>query len=340
MKKIYLTIAMFAGVIQAFAQIQIVRSDLGQVGDKLYLATIDTFATQVNVGAAGANKTWNFSTLVPTAYDSSLFVDPTTIWDAPLSANLAIVSGNEATEFLNVDPTGIIIIQTNEFSGEEIITDKIPFPFTYQTAYTDTIEFSITGTPDELGIPLPVDSVRITANVIAILNFDAWGTLTLHNSVNDVLRRKDIIYTDISIEGNTFGTWLPIFNQVDTGYTYTWYGKNKKYFLAEADADKDGKISFLTYQVDAVFPNSIKETLANGSYTISPNPANEVINIELKDAQSFTYFITDITGRTITSGKSMSASTQVNSSSLKSGLYTITIQNGDAAASKKIFIQH
>jgi hypothetical protein len=36
----------------------------------------------------------------------------------------------------------------------------------------------------------------------------------------------------------------------------------------------------------------------------------------------------------------MSASTQVNSSSLKSGLYTITIQNGDAAASKKIFIQH
>jgi len=79
MKKIYLTIAMFAGVIQAFAQIQIVRSDLGQVGDKLYLATIDTFATQVNVGAAGANKTWNFSTLVPTAYDSSLFVDPTTI---------------------------------------------------------------------------------------------------------------------------------------------------------------------------------------------------------------------------------------------------------------------
>ncbi len=341
MKKIYLTIAMFTGVIQAFAQIQIVRSDLGQVGDKVYYATIDTFATQVNVGASGANKVWDFNSLTPLLYDSAIFTDPSFVPDAPTSANLAIVWGNEEdNEYWLLTDSGLQAIVLNPVTSDEIVTSRMPFPINYGMAGSDTVNFSITGTPDELDIPFPVDSVRITAYIRNEMEFDAWGSLTIPSGTFDALRMKNVGYTDVLIEVQVFGNWSELGSEVDTTYAYTWFGKDKKYQLAYADADKNGIMSFFEYQVNAIYPNSVKELLDDNSVKLYPNPANENISVSIEGVSAFTYNIVDITGRTVLRGTTSGNATEINISTLKNGLYTLNLYTENAKASRKVLVHH
>lgn len=341
MKKICLLIGLITGMYQAFAQIQLVRSDIGQIGDKVYYGVIDSFSQNISVGSAGANKVWDFNNLSPLLYDSAMLTDPSFVPEAPTSANLAIVWSNEEdNEFWLVNDSGLQAVVLNPVTSDEVLSSRMPFPITYGMAGSDTVDFSITGTPDELGIPLPVDSVRITAYIRNEMEFDAWGSLTIPSGTFDALRMKNVSYTDVLVEVQVFGSWSELGSEIDTAYEYTWFGKDKKYQLAYAEADKNGRMSFFEYQVNAVFPNSVKELLDDNSVKLYPNPANENISVSIEGVSAFTYNIVDIAGRTVLRGTISGNAAEINTSTLKNGLYTINLYTENAKASRKVLVHH
>jgi hypothetical protein len=73
------------------------------------------------------------------------------------------------------------------------------------------------------------------------------------------------------------------------------------------------------------------------SLELFPNPANNIININLKNNISSNYEILDISGKVLLSNSFLNE-TQINSSDLKNGIYIIRVVNDFKSFSKRITI--
>jgi hypothetical protein len=341
MKKILLTAVMYTFLQTAFAQITVVRSDFGSIGDKVYIANIDTFigANRPTAGQSGANRSWNFSSFVPTTYDSVEFVNISDFPDYPAAANIGIRRGGEVEFYLLNDSffKSFIVI---ELTGEELEIPNAVFPVTFASSGSDTINIEQRTTPSELSIPLPFDSIWITLRIIGTRTVDAWGQLTLPNGTYDALRIETLSNTQITIRvKNDSQEWLPLPFQIPgagTERNYIWMGKNSKYFLAEARVDSVGNLTSLSYQVNRVFPNSVKEINLTSQVLMYPNPAKGMMHVELTGANHFDYSILDLMGREVASGTNNSSSLKLDVSAFENGNYLFLIKT-NAGYARKIF---
>jgi hypothetical protein len=346
MKKILLTAVMYLSLHTAFAQITILRSDFGSIGDKVYTATVDTFIgnNRPTVGQSGANRNWNFSTFVPTFYDSVEFVSIAEFPDAPARANIGIRSGGEIEFYLLNDTFFKSFVQIDQ-TGDELEITNAAFPVTFGASGSDTITLDNKSTPAELGIPLPFDSIWITFNTIGTRAVDSWGQITLPNGTYDALRIATVSNTQITIRvKNDSQDWTPLpINLPGVGrqFSYIWMGKNSKYYLAEADADSAGNLLSLTYQVDRVFANSIKEINLSADVLVYPNPAKNKLQVELAETVGrFDYTVVDIMGREVAMGTDNQDRLQLDVSSLENGHYVILIKSDNGFARKIFSVQH
>lgn len=344
MKKLLLTALMCATLHTAFAQITILRSDFGSIGDKVYTANIDTFIgdNRPTAGMSGANRTWNFSSFVPVFYDSVEFINLIDSLNPPARANIGIRSGGEI-EFYLLNDTVFRSFLSIPQTGDEIEIPNASFPVTFGATGTDTVTLDNKTTPAALGIPLPFDSIWITINTIGSRMVDAWGQLTLPNATHDVLRIQTISNTVVTVQVKLDSQeWTPFpFNLPGAGQqiSYIWMGKNSKYYLAEADADSAGNLTSLTYQVDRVFANSLKEIDLSAQVSLFPNPAKNTLQVQLSGANTFDYSVMDLMGKEVTKGISKQNSLQLDVSTLKNGNYLMLIKTENGFARKMFSVQ-
>ena len=79
-------------------------------------------------------------------------------------------------------------------------------------------------------------------------------------------------------------------------------------------------------QVD---PLSIDEEKLNVS--ISPNPVNEILNVNLESSSKYNYEIFDVTGRLISDGSFEDKAMNLNVSQYQSGVYYLSVFNGSGS---------
>ena len=138
------------------------------------------------------------------------------------------------------------------------------------------------------------------------------------------------------IYDNEFGTWKQAYLRADDFNSPLHYVEEYKFSLTEWKG-RDIKIAFVkngTYQMamDDIRvltnnPNSINEESV-ASMTVYPNPANDIVKIELGDNYyDNTLTITDITGKTVMTEIVTNNVMEINVSHLSSGLYFV--KNGD-----------
>ena len=92
------------------------------------------------------------------------------------------------------------------------------------------------------------------------------------------------------------------------------------------------------FAIRMIFGNNVNVNESQmSSLELFPNPANDIININLKNNISSNYEILDISGKVLLSDSFLNE-TQVNSSVLKNGIYIIRVVNDFKSFSKRITI--
>jgi len=102
----------------------------------------------------------------------------------------------------------------------------------------------------------------------------------------------------------------------------------------------------------AVATNAVLNTINNGlgvkhlstpsmSATVYPNPTDNLVYAKTDDKSDFTMTMMDMLGRTVASSKSTSGSAVVSAQSLPTGIYIVTLTNGEGKVlTTKITVQH
>ncbi len=357
--------------INTYGQITVTDTDLVDVGDVIFQATDNTLASTINIGNAGTNQTWDFSTLQESSTGNLLFISPigTAYQNQYPNANLCM-NDNGSLSYYNKTTTGLFIHGINDtvFHSPTLF---YPLPLTYGLTISDgpilIIDNVITG--PLLSLALPPSTVSTLSNglanradtaLIKIINttdflVDASGTMTIPLGTFDILRLKSIKYTNSELDiycSDTIsgiGTWInnvpfssiPFlggFSNNETEYKYEWITDNASvaFLLAEIIVDSaDNIINGVSFQTTA--PSYINESNQD-IFNIYPIPATYSLNIEANSTDLATYKMYDINGNLI-SENTFTKNTKLDLSHLAKGNYLLNISTKEGSITKKIIVE-
>ena len=83
----------------------------------------------------------------------------------------------------------------------------------------------------------------------------------------------------------------------------------------------------------------VNEVEDNLGLKVFPNPANEVINISLNKEVSATITLLDVSGKVVRTQTLNGISTSINTASLNSGVYFVTINDGTSVSTQKVVVK-
>jgi len=281
------------------AQISIVRSDYGSIGDKVRFA-VDTPASATldsTILLSGANQTWDFSTgLMTNKYDSMFFTAPGA--GAPAATNLVMRTSN-TNQFLNVDTNFVnVVLDRPTYNITGVSIKVFSFPFTDGSILTDTLTYVKSGTPASFNLAvlssLGYDSVKVIVKGWDTTTCLGYGTLNLPDTSSSVLKVKITTISDLNFFGHQpFLGWssLNSLAKSATGIVlhqksveYQWIGKNSKSYIARALMDSTGQfvnsMNYLIKKIVApaivlVSPNTgVRRTTINDTVQITVNAIN------------------------------------------------------------------
>ena len=343
-------------VSSAFAQITITSADafnlIGTPGQLIAQDNLEDQTILVDIGSAGANQTWDYSTLTFPA-DTFLieFITPqsTPFVDTFPNSNLVqkMTLENDQIEFIIYQYIQVLM-DSMKFLGlgsqaggitqeVERTHDFAVLPFTYETTWT----INYTDTIDEFQGGLIVETDHIEAMI------DSWGSVTTPAGTFDCLRLHTewqsienwigpIAFTDTSYGANI--SWISLSSIEVASFNFEYDGQTPQY--TEAD-----EVSLLI----EIGPGSIEDNdniVADFQlYQNFPNPYNPVttIGFTLPMAANTTLEIYALSGQKVATvlDKMLSAGPHdiiFNAASLSSGIYLYRLRAGIYSATKKMIV--
>ncbi len=263
MKKL-LTILSISFALSTTAQITILRSDYGSIGDKVKIAIDTPVASSFNtiILTTGTNKTWDFSTgIIANKYDSVMYSTPGT--GAPSSSNL-LVSTSSSTQYEYVDSNFVKFILDRPANNITGINIKIfSFPINSGSVFSDTMIYFKIGTPADFNAPILAtigyDSVKADIRSYNTTSCVGWGQILLPDTTCSVLQVKVTNVANLNLYGhNSVSGWVVINSLAGiTPYKktveYQWLGKYSKSYIARASMDTNGLMAqSFTYRVKKI----------------------------------------------------------------------------------------
>ncbi len=230
MKALFFALLIGGTLNLASAQPVITNTDLlGLIGNVRTLESDTRMSFGVNVGTAGANRTWDYSSSSipsPLRISYELIAPSGTPFDSDFpQANLVqhiidTVNAYELYNYYQVTPTGFANLGSGSILGPPIDTMFVehkrnsisPLPLMYGSRWT-TIENDTSGSfPAFANVSIDTARNRV----------DAWGAVILPTGSFQCLRiRSDFKYINhLIIGGNIFST------STETGIQYNWVSRN------------------------------------------------------------------------------------------------------------------
>jgi Secretion system C-terminal sorting domain len=347
MKQQALTLLLLGSSFFSQAQISLNTANAPAPGHAHMYRSLDSlYAARLNVGAAGASRTWDFSTAV---------VNPTIlpywqIWRQPNASRfatrfagttvtgLAIEMGDTTVTCYKNDATGFYNLGDADDSTTVRFTPALrsmKYPFTYNTAFTDSTKLIIS----ELGNPVQ-DTVPLVQKVLV----DAYGMLRTPIGNFDALRVNTsaaftIDFLGLPLEFNTVATtWVttqhsaPIFSHVKTIVS----------FFGQTDTSYSG--DFIMRQTVGTEEAASESTPVLKTY---PNPTIDKVQLdfELEKTEKVAVVLYNLAGQTVTvlPSKSYNAgknTLEVDLQSLPKGTYLILIHSESKKLGSQKVILH
>ncbi len=351
MKTKILLLASFTFITKIEAQISFLHTDLPSIGDSVF--QIADTVSQPSLGNAGANQTWDFSTLVNNGQDTIVFANAASTPYASSfpTANVA-VNQDGGYVYFNNSSTELGMLGAVGDPGFGIIAELrenptnvfAQFPMNYADAYSNNhVELAIV--PDLFGIP-NVDSIKYENTVTSQVSVDAWGEVTTPEGTFSSLRQKETITSTAKIYGknNQLNTWVLIqTNPTVHTNTYKWWSNQPGtgFPVVEIIFDIDlNKITSITYlNVNGGIVSLNTQVADNKVVSVYPNPTTDQLFVKgLKEKSSLS--ITDLTGKVVLT-KMVNSNESLDVRFLSAGTYFYTISDltGNVIATEKISIQ-
>jgi hypothetical protein len=347
MKRNLLFIASLLLGAQAFGQFTDANEPTVGQGTTLYV--IDSAA--VNYEAiTGTGVEWDYS--IYAGYDGVFrtvsVIDPSTTgfgMDYPTSTTALAIqdflvnfSSSSATERTS---QGFVYSEVNfgdvivKFNVDE--ATQYTYPFELGNVINDNFAGEMTNTL--LG----------THSLTGVLNatYDGYGTLKLADGVTlaNVSRYRISDVSTIAITGTGLfdGTYELVRDQFEY---YDLTNSNLPAFVYTTVilrlAGSSNPLSEFNLALSEVDPISIVnvQEINNADFAVYPNPAADVLNIQLKnELNNATVSIIDATGRIVLSQALNAKSNTIDTAALNQGLYIIRVNNAGAVTSEKVVIK-
>ncbi len=279
------------------------------VGDMLFYHVCDT--TGVNKGASGPAVTWNFSSLIQTALDTTEYVScsSTPYCDSFTASNIVATDlhGNYSYYIINSGAFSYLGYENATISLRySNPVDYIYFPLSYNSTHFD------------VGL-----STFSTGSLMYSDSFicDGYGTLILPTGTfNNVLRIHEIQFGTEIISSVTYN-WR-------TDY-YLWYTSGIHTAICNMGFDTTGTgISHISY-VGYISKNTTgiqNISILNNSVALFPNPANNELTITTNENAYSSVSIFNSVGTQVLYSGINTKMTNLNISNLPAGIYFLKLE--------------
>jgi hypothetical protein len=285
--------------------------------------------------ATGANATWNFSGLTSTENNIDTYTAPTagqladypgttqvfTITDEAMNATDAFfkVVGSDLSLTGASNPQFVLDYNTdNAFIGT--------YPLTFGTAATvDNIAGQIMAQGQTANY---TGTITTEVDAHGTLTFDVVGQGTYSGSVTRIKTVQQIGFTIVIFPGTASITTYNYYKDSDGALVFR---------TTDGGVDVPGVLTDTFSSAEALITNTLSiddnQLLAN-EITIYPNPAQNVLNIQLANSNAIEFVrILDINGRTVLTTNDNSNVIDVNS--LQAGFYIVTVSTQAGTVTKK-----
>ena len=246
------------------------------------------------------------------------------IW---IDGNTYTTSNNTATYYLT-NYTGcdslVSLDLSLNYSSSSIETISSCHPYTWIDG--NTYNSSISGVTHTLINSSGCDSVVTLDLTLNLMDTSIWISVTALNS-----NQSGVQYQWLDCENN-----LSVIQGATQQLYQPWMSGTFALELTDGSGCKD-----TSYCRPFLYYLGIDKNPAAQNLNIYPNPADDVINIELPEVETKGLVtITDAQGRILcslsTNGQS---SLQINLSNLESGIYFVTLKNGDKILQKEFVLR-
>lgn len=350
MKKIYLFILSFFALSQIEAQTYTltVANSLPVVGDSYGALLVDTNSTPLPISISGTGVTWDFMSLT---YTDSLIATNT----YSTAASFSNSPNYPGTNLVQYDSTTITYYKTSTNKLELLGVDAGFFDLNYNTnaanvanypmpyGYTDT-DLLVGGT---INVPQFTLSGPFTGTVVT--NVDGAGTMNLNGitTLNNCLRTKTTQNLTFDLAGGF------IQGTIDQNL-YNYYHSSSKFpilTISYSHVVTTGLQSIDQMQTQVTILSNVaigvKENKLNDIiFKAYPNPADNEINLHfvLANEESYTIEISNSLGQIVKTVSMLNLqpglyNESINTSDLKSGLYSVKVTGKKSHGIQKLMIQ-
>ena len=183
-------------------------------------------------------------------------------------------------------------------------------------------------------------NVYVTGSFNAQIDFNSWK-LTANEGADDIFVAKyssDGALQHLYAAGGEFSD-IPtaICNNADTVYITGWYNGTTSFGDFDLTSITGADLNFFNAALELT-TTGINETENNSTFSITPNPARDFVNVNFSEQEVFgngTYKIVDVNGRTVLGGDCKTNSFSVNINTLPQGVYFILIETENKTLSEK-----
>ncbi len=152
------------------------------------------------------------------------------------------------------------------------------------------------------------------------------------------------IQINFMLNGTVIGQVFETFNTLQTAYTtfstpITITGTPDSIVFLASSGSNPGSVLKLD---DLQFSGGnvgISENISNEVFNMYPNPANDVVTIDLETENSFSFYIYNLIGKLVASKENTNEATKLNVSNYPKGTYLIKVVSGDKMFTEKLIIE-
>lgn len=312
--------------------------------------------------------------------ETYLDITGTELSDSFPDANMIVEFGGFQSAAERTDSTiSIVGVLVDGFAGFDINADVFleePFrlrytPFEYEDVIEDDFQIQITLNAaiipflDSLDVGIPgatIDSIRVTIDITKREEAIGWGTLTLAGEQQEVLQILENNSTETIIEvgvnlgiffwidatdllGGLGGAGVPNLGGNQSITTYKFMNMEDKRAILQFDEsivlDTAGMPSLVVNgRTSSEFLTDVEDIIPNASITISPNPADQHIDItgseqyDIIDSRIYNF-----NGQLVMSNFRITGDGRIDIHTLPTGTYMLLIRSEEGLIAEKFMVK-